>query len=264
MPAFLFLSMYQNKRVTLTLWLLMLLLFASACQSASTESTEPIITWSAIPIADSVSIDQSVEDVIAPYRQKLDSIMNEVIGYAAADLTSRGAYESTLGTFVTRLSLEQCEVLFERDIDVSVMNHHGGLRANLNAGEITLGEVFQVMPFENEMVLLEVPGDVLLEVVAHINGSGSSMLWPVKFDTGASGPKNISLNGQAISSSSTYIMAISDYLANGGGGFRMLIPLKRLDVKPVKLRDIIAKEIREINARGEEVDEKIANLVTVK
>ena len=85
--------------------------------------------------------------------------------------------------------MEQCESIFEREIDVAVMNHHGGLRAPINQGEITLGEVFQVMPFENEMVLLEVPGHILLEIINKINGSGSSMLWPVTFTATKSGPK---------------------------------------------------------------------------
>lgn len=240
------------------------LLILSACQSTEKENSEPIISWSSVPISDSIAIDQNIENIISPYRGKLDSIMNEVIGFAAADMTSRGEYESTLGTFVTRLSLEQCEAIFEREIDVAVMNHHGGLRAPINQGEITLGEVFQVMPFDNEMVLLEVPGNVLIEVVEKINGSGRSMLWPVEFTVTESGPINISLDGKLISYSETYTMAISDYLANGGGGFSMLIPLKRLDVPTVLLRDIIAKEIREIAARGEQVDEQIMNHVTVE
>lgn len=243
---------------------LLTLVIFSSCQSSKNDKSELIISWSSIPIGDSISIDQNIESIISPYRSRLDSIMNEVIGRAAADMTSRGEYESVLGTFVTRLSLEQCEAIFDRTIDVAVMNHHGGLRAPINKGDITLGEVFQVMPFENEMVLLEVPGEVLLEVVEKINGSGSSMLWPVKFTATSSGPKNIKLNDQPISKSETYTMAISDYLANGGGGFRMLIPLKRIEVPTVLLRDIIVKEIREINAEGKLIDEQIANLVTIE
>ena len=58
-------------------------------------------------------------------------------------------------------------------------------------------------------------------------------------------------------------MAISDYLANGGGGFRMLKSLKRIDIRPVKLRDIIVKEIRETTSRGDSVDEQVSNHITV-
>ncbi len=252
----------MKNRTSLWCWFISLSLFATiSCQQKQEASAS--ITWSKMPVDSTYVADQNIENIISPYRSALDSIMNEVIGYAAHDLTSRGEYESNLGTFVTRLSLEQCEAIFERDIDVAVMNHHGGLRAPINEGEITLGEVFQVMPFENEMVLLEVPGTVLLEVVDKINGSGSSMLWPVKFSASADGPKNVKLNGKRIVPSKTYVMAISDYLANGGGGFRMLIPLKRIDVPQVKLRDIIVKEIRESTAKGQSIDEQVANHITV-
>ena len=113
------------------------------------------------------------------------------------------------------------------------------------------------------MLLLEVPGDVLLEVIERVGRNGRSMIWPVSFEVNATGISNIQLNGEPINNSKTYIMAISDYLANGGGGFGMLEPLKRIEVKPFKLRDMIIKEIREITARGESVDEEVSNLIKV-
>lgn len=249
---------YYSNRLLLVL---LTLLTCISCQENSKNQT--LITWSNVPVDSTIQSDQKIEEVIFPYRQALDSIMGEVIGYAAHDLTTIGEYESNLGTFVTRLSLEQCESIFEMEIDVAVMNHHGGLRSPINKGAITLGEIFQVMPFENEMVLLEVPGPILLEVVDKINGSGSSMLWPVTFTATESGPKDIELNGDPILSKEVYLMAISDYLANGGGGFSMLRSLKRIDVPAVKLRDIIVKEIRETTSRGESVDQRVSNHVIV-
>jgi 2',3'-cyclic-nucleotide 2'-phosphodiesterase (5'-nucleotidase family) len=119
------------------------------------------------------------------------------------------------------------------------------------------------MPFENEMLLLEVPGDVLLEVIEKISKRGSSMIWPVTFDQTKEGPINIQLNDQAISPTKNYVMAISDYLANGGSGFAMLKSVKRLEVSPVKLRDIIVKEIREKTERGESIHVSIAHHIQV-
>jgi len=233
----------------------------NACNKA--QKLDPSITWSSIPISDSIQASGEIEEIISPYRDEVDSIMNEVIGFAAHDLNSRGEYESNLGTFVTRLTLEQSRKVYNQHVDVALMNHHGGLRADINQGDVTLGEVFSVMPFENEVLLLEVPGTVLLEVLERINRSGSSMLWPVEFAVTDDGPKDIVISGKPFSEFSTYILAISDYLANGGGGLSMLKPVKRLDLQPMKLRAMIVKEIRETTARGENIDEVVVNNVKI-
>lgn len=231
-----------------------------SCSSPSAH--EIAYSWSPVKISTEIESAGEIESVIKPYREKLDSIMNEEIGYALHDLTNEGHYETTLGTFVTRLLMEQSAAEFNIEIDVAVMNHHGGLRAPINQGPITLGEVFAVMPFENEMRLLEVSGDQLTEVIEYIGRSGRSMIWPVSFHVDESGIENIRVNGKEIQSEKTYIMAISDYLANGGSGFDMLSPLKRMDVKPVKVRDMIVSEIKQQTAKGDSIAVTVANLIT--
>ena len=220
-------------------------------------------TWSPVKISSDLQEAEQMEMIIAPFRIRLDSIMNEVIGYAAHDLTSARAYESTLGTFVTELLLTQSIASYDRPVDVAIMNHKGGLRAPINEGPITLGEVFQVMPFENEMLLLEVPGDQLLKVVDFIGQSGRSMIWPVSFEVSDKIVTNVRLHGELIQPDRNYTLTISDYLANGGGGFELLKPLKRLEVVPVTLRDMIVQEIRQRTMQGDSIQVDLANLVTL-
>lgn len=237
----------------------LLVLILAACHNGSTTQTK--IAVSGIEINQQIKEADEIEAIVAPYRDSLETIMDEVIGFAAHDLTTKGKYESTLGTFVTRLCLEQSEAIFEQEVDVAIMNHHGGLRAPINKGNITLGEVFQVMPFENEMLLLEVPGDVLKDVIDHISESGRSMIWPVSFTVTDAGAEDVMVNGKAIDKDKIYILAISDYLANGGGGFKMLKTVKRLELDPVKVRFMIEKEVRERTARGEYVQAEIQQAV---
>ena len=238
---------------------LLLLLFA--CSSPA--EYDHALTWSPVEIGSDIEDSEQVEAMIAPYRLRLDSIMNEVIGYAAYDLNTQGQYESTLGTFVTELTLTQSIAVYDQPVDVAIMNHKGGLRAPINEGPITLGEVFQVMPFENAVILLEVPGNTLIEVVEYIGRSGRSMIWPVSYEVTDEGLKNIRVNGQKVEPNKNYILSVTDYLADGGGGFRMLIPLKRIPIKPVLHRDMIANEIRQRTAKGDSIKAEVANLVTL-
>ncbi|MEM9327238.1 MAG: 5'-nucleotidase [Bacteroidota bacterium] len=220
-------------------------------------------TWSPVEINPEIAGSDEMEAIIAPYRERLDSIMDEVIGYAAHDLTSRGQYESNLGTFITRLTLEQSIASYDTHVDVAIMNHHGGLRAPINEGPIRLGEVFAVMPFENEVLLLEISGEDLIKVIEYIGKSGRSMIWPVSFDVDQSRAKNIKVDGKAVVAKQNYVIAISDYLANGGSGFQMLRPLKRMDLQPIKLRDMIVQEIRDHTAKGDSIWQEVSHFITV-
>ena len=220
-------------------------------------------SWSPVQISSELGQSSQVELTILPYRNKLDSMMNEVIGHAAHDLTTNGRYESRLGTFVTALLHKQSSLSYQQPVGVALMNHHGGLRAPINAGPITLGEVFEVMPFENKMLLLEVPGKKLTEIITFVGTSSSSMMWPVSFEITASGVKNIEVDGKAVDPNRTYLLAVSDYQANGGSGFEMLQALERVDIVPVKLRDMIIAEVRELTTNGDTVKTEVANLITV-
>ena len=130
--------------------------------------------------------------------------------------------------FVCDLLLNRSREVFEQDVDVSLMNHLRGLRAPLNMGPVTLGEVFQVMPFENNVVLLELDGQSLEVVADFVAESANSMLWPVSFQVTETGAENLRLNGKPIEMDKTYILAVSDYMANGGSGFQMLKSKKSL------------------------------------
>ena len=249
------------QAISPSLLLTLLLTVLLSCENRT--EYEPSYTWSPVEITPDIEPSATVESIIAPYRARLDSIMNEVIGYAAYDLTPRGQYESTLGTFVTKLIWARSAIAFDQQVDVSIMNHHGGLRAPINEGPITLGEVFEIMPFENEVLLLEIPGEQLTQVIEHIGKSGSSMIWPVSFEVHQNRAKSIRVDGQEIDEEKIYTLAISDYLANGGSGFQMLRPLKRLEVEPIKLRDMIVQEIREQTAQGDSISSQVANFITV-
>ncbi|MEO1052101.1 MAG: 5'-nucleotidase [Bacteroidota bacterium] len=247
--------------VRTAIWLAYPLIFLLSC--ASPKDYDISYAWSPVEINSDVEGSEHIEAIIAPYRDRLDSTMEEVIGYASHDLTTQGEYESTLGTFVTKLLRDQSASFYEKQVDVAIMNHHGGLRAPINKGPITLGEVFEVMPFENEMVLLDIPGDSLTKVIEFISQSGRSMIWPASFHITASGVENIQVDGQEIDPNKHYTLAISDYLANGGGSFKMLKPLKRLDVRPIKLRDMIVQEIKQQTAKGDSIQMEVLNLITV-
>ena len=93
--------------------------------------------------------DSITNTIILPYRLGIDSIMNEVLCVSDLEMT-KGRPESILGNFVSDLCLEQ----FSNQADICIMNT-GGLRNILPKGEITRGDIYKLISFENELVILE-------------------------------------------------------------------------------------------------------------
>ena len=91
--------------------------------------------------------DSSIMAIISPYQKGIEAQMNEVLAYSKNNL-EKGRPQSTIGNFVTDLCLNYA------DAHICVMNN-GGLRTTLEKGEITRGDIYKLMPFENELVVLE-------------------------------------------------------------------------------------------------------------
>ena len=126
------------KNYTIYIWALVLL----ACNPSYTlQSTKSEL------IGINADADSTVLAIIAPYQNAIEEEMNEVLTYTKYDL-EKGRPQSTLGNFVTDLCLNYA------DAHICVMNN-GGLRTTISKGNITRGKLYELMPFENELVVLE-------------------------------------------------------------------------------------------------------------
>jgi len=108
--------------------------------------------------------DSAVLAIIAPYQNAIEAEMNEVLSFTKTELNKNGT-ESTLGNFVTDLCLNYTNA------HMCVMNN-GGLRTTINKGEITRGDIYKVMPFENELVVLELNKTDFIGLLKHITNMG--------------------------------------------------------------------------------------------
>lgn len=221
--------------------------------SCNNSEQVPSYQWETVEVGADVGHSEEMEAIITPYRNQLDSMMNETIGYATCDLTTEGKYESVLGTFVCQLMLHQSRLQYDFSVDAVLVNHEGGLRAPIGQGPIMLREIYEVMPFENDVVLLGIPGDRLIQLIKHIGKTGHCMVYPVTYAVYMNRVESIMISGRPIVENQVYNLAISDYLANGGDGLHMLTDVNKLEVTPVKVRDMIVDEINQISKNGDSV-----------
>ena len=236
-----------------------LLALASACQRGSYQATAHLPAATSQPVGSAIVPDAGAVAYIQPYHDKVLGQMQEVIGSAPVAL-SKNPGENTLVNFVADLQRTAASSYFRGEpIALGVMTN-GGMRNALPAGPITLGNVFELMPFENELLVLDAPGPVvqqLFDFAAPIRMAVSGATYTVGPDKR---PQNIRIGGQPLDPAKTYSIAISDYLAGGGDRMDFLKPVP-IRHTGLLLRTVIADHIRALTKAGQPVQAKIEGRV---
>ena len=232
-------------------YIALFVIFATACQFEKPSTHHSYSSQQRIDSTLASSSDAEV--LIGSYKHQLDAKMNTVIGYADTILSNEGKYgESSLGNFVADLMLYQSRKLFKDTVHLAFINARGGLRVPINQGDITVGEIFELMPFDNEMLIIQIKGDELMEVFHHSAKRGVNVFSDATFLVRNNLADSIRLQGTIIYKDSTYNVAISDYLANGGGGFDFLMDNPQTELN-IMLRDMILLHIKELTKTRKKV-----------
>jgi len=199
--------------------------------------------------------DTKARDFITPYKDKIDAEMNLVLGESEVEMVKvKDVSESLLGNFVADLVFYFGKS-FNSKLNAAVLNN-GGLRNSLPKGNITIGNVYELMPFDNELVLIEISGEELsplFNMMAEKGGmpvSGMTMI--IEKINGKNFPKEIKIGDSFFLKQNTYTIITSDYLA--GGGDEMTFWAKgKITTTGKKVRDAIIDYIRLKTNNGEKL-----------
>lgn len=188
--------------------------------------------------ADSLQTDSNILLMIAPYKHKLDAQMNEVIARTGNNLF-RAQPEGTLNNLMADAMLWYVATQTELKPDMAMMNYGGVRLPQISSGSITVGKVYELMPFDNMLEVLELKGSDIKLLCNHIAANGG---WPVsglRFAIKEGKAQRISINGTAIESEKTYLLVTSDYVANGGDKADMLKNAVKRTAINYKVRDAL-------------------------
>jgi 2',3'-cyclic-nucleotide 2'-phosphodiesterase (5'-nucleotidase family) len=163
----------------------------------------------------------AIENFIKPYREHIDKELSTVLAYAPQTLDKSGEWQSKIGNLFADASLQKGNPVFKArtgsNIDICLLNH-GGIRSIIAMGNVTTRTAFEIMPFENNLVVVTLSGDQVLEMAQYIiNEKKPHPLSGMTFTIDKSKqPTKILIGGQLFDNSKTYNVATSDYLYNGG------------------------------------------------
>ena len=162
---------------------------------------------------------------LSAYRDTISNEMNRIINYSEIDM-SVGCPEGLLGNFISDLSLLYVKNQIENEKlnpDFCILNN-GGFRSTLNKGPVRIGDIFQIMPFENYLVILELQGNQMNQLLNYIkersfyNGSRKSgvPLSGLRMKISGENINRCFINTKVFNPSRKYKVLTSNYLANGG------------------------------------------------
>lgn len=220
------------------------------------------IEYENIPVTDRFpqeAYDKQVQEFIAPYKHRVDSVNARVIGFAPTEMKngeSVGALPNWSGDFGASYGRHiadslRCAGHYAPRVDMSIMNV-GGIRQSFPEGCITEGLVLSAFPFSNKMRLIEISGADLIEtmkIVAPKGGEAVSSEVRVVTKSDSSFERMI-INGAEVDPNRSYVVATIDYVAEGNDD---MIPMKRhkeiwRDNQEVSVR--IMEYIHELTGQG--------------
>jgi len=196
---------------------------------------------------------ESAPDIVAliePYRAQMSSKMDETLAICPVQMTT-GHPEGELGNLIADIVLERArsEAPAGISVDIGLVNN-GGLRISWPAGEINLGLVYELMPFDNEIYLLRVTGGQIAELANQIAARGGEPTAGLHFHISGEQAVDVTVGGAEVDPNRDYWIATSNYLADGGGGMAVLWESQEVKKISVLIRDAIADRIREFGATG--------------
>ena len=242
---------------------LLLALVLPACQRAAYVPTARLTPATSQPVTKILADDPAAAALIRPYHDKVAGQMAEVLGTAPLPLT-KGAGESPLVNFVGDLQRLEAGRALGQPIDLGLVTT-GAVRAPLPAGPITLENVFELMPFEIDLVVMELPAETLRQLFVFA-AQKKLAISGASYTVGADGqPTDIRLAGRPFDPAAPrrYTLATSDYLAGGGDNldaFRGL-PFRTTGLK---LRNVIADHIRQLTKAGRPVEARVEGRVKIQ
>lgn len=210
--------------------------------------------------------DAAAAAFLAPYKQKVDSVMGPVVGQAACDMVAERP-ESKLSNLLPDIFMYMAKYYQEKP-DFAVYNM-GGIRAALLKGDVTVGDVLDIAPFENKICFLTMTGKQvtrLFEQIAARGGEGVSH--GVQLVISRDGALvSARLNGKEINPNASYRITTIDYLAQGNDGlsvFKEATALNSPSDAKNNARYIIADYFREMMKAGKIVGAEVEGRIVVK
>jgi 2',3'-cyclic-nucleotide 2'-phosphodiesterase (5'-nucleotidase family) len=193
-----------------------------------------------------IDADPQIQAFLSEYTEALNREMDRRITVSTATI-ERGQPESPLGNLTADITREHASRALGREVDIALLNR-GGLRTPIPEGEVTVGMIYELMPFENYITLLKFSGEQIRDIANELAIEGGEPVSGLRMRIEENRAKDILVGEDPVVDDQTYWLATNNWMADGGGPIPTLWdPIERRDTTTL-LRDAF---IESLNTRRE-------------
>jgi 2',3'-cyclic-nucleotide 2'-phosphodiesterase (5'-nucleotidase family) len=219
-----------------------------------------------ITISDSLETDLEIETFIKPYREHVNKELDSVLAYAVDTYSkSDGNLNTAIGNLFADVIYDQANPVFNKrtgkNIDMVLVNH-GGIRAIISKGNVTTRTAYEIMPFENSVVVAAIKGsqvnaliDYLIKAKRAHPISKLKLVVNKDFDL-----VEATINNKVIDTSKIYYVATNDYLYSGGDGMDFFKPNDSLYILNYKIRNTLLDYFTKVDTINPVIDDRFIQL----
>ncbi|OBX26258.1 5'-nucleotidase-like protein [Gelidibacter algens] len=219
-----------------------------------------------VNVNDSIQAKPSIESFIKPYRENINKDLDSILAYAVDTYSkSDGHLNTAIGNLMADVVYDEADpVFFKRTgahIDFVLLNH-GGIRSIISKGPITKRTAFEMMPFENSIVVSKLPGaqvKELLDYLAKAKRAHPISQLKIVLDKDANVVES-SIKKLPIDFNKTYYIATNDYLINGGDGMDFFKASEEVIVLDYKIRNALIDYFMKTDTLNPVMDDRFIQL----
>jgi 5'-nucleotidase len=245
-----------------SLFLVLFLSLAYSCKELPNR-----IEGNRLEIDENITSNKEVEDFISPYRDNVNKNLDSIISFAPETYSKTdGELNTAIGNLMADAVFSESNPIFNKrtgkNIDFVLLNH-GGIRAIISQGNITTRTAYEVMPFENSVVVVALKGKQINELFTYLSKAKRAhpvskqveLLLDEDFNI-----KKALVNGKTVSEDETYYVATNDYLYNGGDRMTFFHPNDSLYTLDYKIRNVLINHFKKEDTINPKIDNRFTKL----
>jgi 2',3'-cyclic-nucleotide 2'-phosphodiesterase (5'-nucleotidase family) len=220
-----------------------------------------------ITIEDSIAEDLKIKEFVEPYRKHIDAVLDSTLAFAANNISKTdNPYNTTAGNLMADAVLQLVNPVFksrtQNNIDFVLLNH-GGIRSSISKGNVSARTAYEIMPFENSVVVVNLSGKAVREMIAYLIKnkiphpiSGIQIILN-KDDS----LKAVNIQGKPFDEEKTYFVATSNYLLTGGDNMNFFLDNIAATDTDYLIRNIMIDYFTKMDTIEPKIDDRFIKLV---
>mgnify|MGYP006151900767 FL=1 len=209
---------------------------------------------------------------LSSYRDSISKEMNRKLNYSIINMDV-GCPEGLLGDFISDLSILYIKKSIQNikfEPDFCILNN-GGFRNMISKGPVTVNDIYQLMPFDNYLVILEIQGEQLSSLfnyiknksISNINRKSGVPLSGIRMKISGDNITRCMVNNRTLNPLKKYKVLTTNYLANGGDQMDFFKECNLILNTEFLLRDVIINYIEELGKSNIQINAQLDGRVQV-